>query len=155
MASQAIPKKTEHYTHAWIILLLFGTTISVFLVLSWAYYGSVRLGILAIAGKQLVSEVGELSVGTLEVGEQRVLVFHLRNLTGRPINIVGSQSKCTCTSAEKLPLVVPPGGRLPLRVTYRADKAANVNETMRLFTDSERNRQLVLSVSGRVIARIR
>lgn len=131
------------------------SSLAVLVVLSLAAVmrlGSVKAGLLAVTGQQLVPEESELSVGTLEVGDQQVVIFHLTNLTDRPITVVGSQSNCTCTSAERLPLMVPARGRSPLRVTYRAQTAADVSETVRLFTDSERNRQIVLRVTGRVVA---
>lgn len=132
------------------VLALSTVTLAVLSLVAVARYGSIRIGLLATTGQQLVSEETEQSVGKLGVGERRVVPFHLRNLTARPITIVGAQANCTCTSAERLPMVVPAGGRLPLHVTYHAQRPTEVSEAVRLFTDSERNKQIIVRVTGHV-----
>ena len=119
----------------------------------WSHfrYGSLRLGLSAAVGRELSVENSRLSFGSLDLHKQKVVSFSLHNLSNRPTTIIGSQSNCSCTYAQQLPIVIPARGHRSISISYTASTPGEVNEQIRLFTDNRTVPQIVLTVTGRNI----
>lgn len=85
---------------------------------AWAYgrYGSVAVAVAAASGAPVavspsVLELGTLSPGTMADGSLRVY-----NLSSEPVQASLATSSCGCAEVDGLPVIVPAGGSVDLRV---------------------------------------
>jgi hypothetical protein len=133
-------KKTEDCVGTTWLLLLFiivvpaATVVIVvilFLVGSYTMYGDLRSGWLRLGGYGLIAEEYTLDLGTVPTGESKPGVFRLRNLTGKPVAILGVKSDCSCLVASALPVTISPREVLNFEVIFLADHVDSKTEVIR------------------------
>ena len=107
--------------------------IAVTLFALWSYtsYGNLRSGYLRLGGWQLIADEEHLDFGTVRAGESKSGVFRLKNLTGKPVAILGMESDCSCVSAVELPMTIPAGKTFDFELVYRADDVDSKTEVIR------------------------
>jgi hypothetical protein len=99
-------------------------------------FGSAASALAYLRGDGLIPDAYTKSFGIAAGGEIRSLTFSLKNWTKQPIKVLGASSSCTCLVTSDLPAVVPPMGRLNLRVSARAKSGLGpYSERIHLFTD--------------------
>jgi len=104
-----------------------------------------------LRGERLLLSPARVDLGRV-VGNQEIeFQLELRNLTLRPVTLVGAQRSCQCISVSEFPLVVPPSRtvQLPMRIVAPAD-AGNFLQSLKLFTDFPERSQLPVEVYGTV-----
>jgi hypothetical protein len=69
-------------------------------------YGNVTDGIAFMNGFVLIAEKPTLELGRVAVGDKVEGIFVLKNLTGRPITILGAKPECSCVATSELPIQV-------------------------------------------------
>lgn len=138
-------------TFSWAVTAVTLLTLTaVLLVWSIVRFGSPGNAIGYASGERIVVDEARKSCGSLAMGEERQVVFRVRNLSGGPITLLGARSSCSCTAAKELPMNVPPSGTREIRVSVRGIKVGAVFETISILTDSPENPALALEISGQV-----
>lgn len=66
-------------------------------------------------------EPESLEFGLLKPGEERTGTVEIRNLSDKPLRIVGSRASCKCTSFDLANQIIAPGGTVPLTATMKPD----------------------------------
>ena len=94
---------------------LLAVVVTLFVMWSYATYGNVRSGWLWLSGYKLVAEEYRIDLGEAPAGESKSGMFLLRNLTGKPVVVLGVEADCSCLAASELPVSVPPKGILNFR----------------------------------------
>lgn len=125
----------------WFIQCLVGTIILTAIVCAYAHfkYGSVRFGLLAARGHQLVVSPASRDLGTLPNGATVSVHVEVANLTSREVRVIGSKVSCSsCLSlAGELPDLIPPMGRVGFDVTLTMNEVGDtVDRSVYIFTDS-------------------
>jgi len=109
---------------------------------AWLYAGGVRVTI----------EPRSVTVQEGKEGDAREAVFLIRNLTDKPVGVVGVTTSCTCVSTERLPVVLPPKGTKELHVALQLVKSppARIVQSVVYHTDHPAAPSLAVTVAGRV-----
>lgn len=121
----------------WVVL----STLVVGVTLAWSgwRYGS-PLGVSqALAGKILVARHLEVNCGQVVPGDDGVGTFELKNITAKPVTIVGMKATCSCLSLRQLPLEVAPGETVSLPLKIHAGMRSEPGEFrvgIQLFLDT-------------------
>ena len=68
-----------------------------------------------------VTESG-IDIGDIESGEQRTVTYSVSNVSGSSVEIETLITDCDCMEASALPLVIRPGKRSIITVTFTADR---------------------------------
>lgn len=76
------------------------------LIVIVVYFGSVPAFTAALRGETFVIEPGQIDLGSVRMGEAHTGTFTIRNLSSKPIRVVGATANCTCVSTNDLPLTV-------------------------------------------------
>jgi hypothetical protein len=112
-------------------LLLVGILFVAFCVWSFFSYGDVRTGIAVINGFKLVVRDHTLNVGKVPVNESRLVRFHLKNVSSRPVDILGAWADCGCITTDDLPLTVNSHSEIEFNVSLHTDSGMIVGSLMR------------------------
>lgn len=101
-----------------------------------ALYGSPDAALARLRGESLTTDP-YLDLGTGKPGDLLEGAATIRNVTDRPIRLVGGTSDCSCTVLPDLPATVEPGGSVAVRVqlTIPAGRAGRLTRTVILRTD--------------------
>ena len=93
--------------------------------------------------------VHELDLGTLAVGEEKIVSFTLCNKGDRPLVILDVMTSCGCTAAlfEKRPVV--PGKKTAITVTYKAEEVGMFNKSVTVYANTD-NSPIKLRIKGEV-----
>jgi hypothetical protein len=85
-------------------------------------------------------------------GTEHAAVFRIRNLSDRPVRVLGVTTSCACVSVDELPVDVPSRGERDRRVLIRIDGSLKgpVDQMVEYYTDHRSAPQLrgVLRVQG-------
>ncbi len=134
---------------------LCGVVVVVVLGLGWslARFGSLGHAWLYANGVRLTVDNRTIQLPDGKPGEDRDADFVVRNLSGKPIQILGAQTSCGCVATAKLPVTVLPGQANTLRVTLHLEQTSTgVVEQMIIYhTDESTAPNLTVVVKGRVI----
>lgn len=103
---------------------------------SWATFGSRRLAVGYLVGRQLVLEPDSIELGTVSVGEDRRASFRVTNVGRSPVTIVGGTTSCACTTVERLPMTVAPGQTRSLDLLVWVSPTTPAAQTIRFYTTS-------------------
>jgi hypothetical protein len=123
-------------TIAWAIIN-FGS-----LYYAWLYAGGVRVTI----------DPPTVTVPDGKVGEARDAVFVIRNLSNRPVKILGVTTSCTCITTDALPLLINAMGSKELHATLRLTKSptGRTEQNLTYHTDHPAAPALTVKARGRV-----
>lgn len=121
----------------------------------WSYwrFGSFKDGIEFLSGYRLVAEQSVLDIGKVRVGAETEGNFVLKNLTDKPITIIGAKSDCSCMVISGLPIRVEPRCSTDFAVRY-TPLAREGNETVThrilLYLDID-SPEVVLTLSADIL----
>ncbi len=106
---------------------------------SWSAinFDSTRDAILYLKGMKIVAEPTVFHVAAGRAGEVRNASFQVRNLTSKPITVLGARTSCSCVATESLPILIPPGSEKTFGATLRLDGASNerIDQSVQYVTD--------------------
>jgi len=102
------------------ILLTTGAILGIGLGLGWLRCGSLQGTIAALQGQSVIAEPGSLWVGDVEPGAPLHVNVRLRNLTAKPVRVIGGHSDCGCTMTDRWPLELPPGESTEVPLALKA-----------------------------------
>jgi hypothetical protein len=130
---------------AFLLLLAYG-------MWSLVWFGNLRDGAHYLQGERLVVEPRAITVADGRHGEDRPATIRVRNLSGHSVEIMGANVQCTCVEVGGLPVKVAARGSvdLPVKVHFRRG-IGNVDQVVTLYTTSDRNRTVAVSITGNYI----
>lgn len=114
-------------------------------------YGSIRAAIVAQRGYVVVADSSLLSFGSLKVGTVTEVVFTVRNLSGKPVRIVGGSSSCDCMLVENLPTLLGPRATQTITISVHGNDVGHFSRSVELYIDSPRQTRLPLIVEGEIV----
>ncbi len=137
-----------------LTLVLSNLGLGTLALVGWLEFGSTASALGYLRGDRHIPDAYSKSFGTAPAGQTRTVEFRLTNFTGHPVTVVGFKSSCTCASASKLPIAIPPAATVPLQVDVRikANQALSfqISEDVRLYTDDLQLRSPILKVTGQL-----
>lgn len=100
-------------------------------------FGSFGDAWLYAKGNRVVIEPKELDFGSGVNGESHTLSFRIRNLSNRPVSVVGASTTCSCVSCDGLPIKVPPTSSqdIPVALHFEGKTAVEVVQAITIHTD--------------------
>jgi len=117
-------------------------------------YGSVEAAVASAKGRTLFPDAAVKSLGDVEINKAAAVAFTLRNLTGHPIRLQGSQASCSCSVIEGLPCTIEPFATKSITASVSAgSKPEQLAGSFRVFTDDATEPELQLNYSARVISK--
>ena len=128
-----------------LFLLLFGIGV--------LWFGGIGQFIAFANGKPLYISPHLLDLGSLEVESKTVAVFKMTNLSSKEISVVGEHSSCDCVFSEKIPIVVPSGKTVDLKVSVHLPRYDSSYDQTLVFMVAEPSKMSMHPV--RVTATIR
>ena len=133
-----------------------GVTLAIAGCAAWSLinFGSLHLGWLYANGVRVTIAPRVVTVPDGKPGDAREAVFVLRNLSNRPVRIVGATTNCTCLlPGDKLPLTVSPGGTTSLHVALdiRKVKGGRIEQALLYLTDHPSAPRLKVRIAARVV----
>ena len=81
-----------------------------------------------------------LDLGSFDPGEETEAVFHFQNLSSSAVKVVGGNSSCSCALPRDLPIEVPAGATVDLKVEVKIPKYHPTYGQEVEFISSENNR---------------
>jgi hypothetical protein len=122
----------------------------------WAFlrFGSLRDAWLYAGGARVVIDRSALALPTGKVGDTQTAEFRLRNLTSRPVKVLGATVSCDCVTTEGLPAEVAAGGSLRLRSSVHLDGRVTgpFQQSVTYYTDHPAAPSLRAVIQGNVLA---
>lgn len=116
-------------------------------------FGSVGNALLFVRGDRVLIRSRVHTLGTVPVGEKRFIRYELTNLTGRPVNVVGHQAPCSCTTVLKLPAVLPHARAETIELEYcptPEQAGSSYTGELKVFLDDTYVRQLDMRFTAKV-----
>ena len=117
-------------------------------------FGSVRHGIAYLKGYVLIAQNPTVKLGSIPAGTEVEGVFVLKNLTNRPITVLGAKPECTCVMTSDLPMRVDSlsTGRLRFKFAARNNEInQSVAHRTLLYLDVD-SPPVVLTLAGDVVS---
>jgi len=94
------------------------------------------------------------SFGTLGVGDEAVVCFSMKNVSGHALRVLGSDAVCyqaACLEPKNLPLTIAPGGTGSIEVKVLARNPGQFSKRITVYTDCDGYREVLFGVRGNVI----
>ena len=116
-----------------------------------AWCGSFSAFAAAMRGQSLWVDAPVQTARYAADGKTIIASFSLRNLSTRPVRVVGSRTGCMCTIPEGLPMTIAAGSRASLRYKIMVDSPKNVpggRLDVALFTNLQTQPELPLVILG-------
>ena len=120
---------------------------------AWARlgFGSISAALAYLDGDHLVVDASSRSFGTTVAGGDPEVVFVLKNVSRRSVQIVGVSASCTCLIPSPVPLTIAAAAAAPFPVSVRTrQRSGPLREHLTLFMDDPTQPTLRLSISGLV-----
>lgn len=118
-------------------------------------YGSVGATVAALRGQELVVDSPTKSFGSLRVGERTTVTFHLRNISNRPVRLLGYAADCGCTppGSDRYPTVLGPGASKSIEVEVVPNRPEpRFHHRIVLYTGAASQPEFELFVDGVALA---
>ena len=109
-------------------------------------YGGFEQLMAKIGGNAAFIQPKILDLGSLEAGTETTAVFKMTNLTLKEISVVGERSSCDCIFSEKIPIAVPTGKTIDLKVNVHLPKYDSFYDQTLVFMVTEPNKLSIHSV---------
>ncbi len=107
-----------------------------FFVILGIRFGSVGAAIAWLDGEAIYLTPKTVHLPDRKGGAEESVMFHLRNLTGKEITIIGQRVSCSCAMAEDLPLRIGPNKVVDLRVRVQFPRdEATYDQSIRLMVE--------------------
>ena len=122
-----------------LLLSVFGGTLLflLFFGIGFLRFGSVGAFMAFINGQPLYLSPRLLDLGSHDAGAEIVAVFSMTNLASRDISVVGESSSCDCAFSEKIPIVIPSGKTVDLKVNVRLPRYDSFYDQTLVFMVAE------------------
>jgi len=115
-----------------LFLLFFGAGV--------LWFGGVGQFMTFVNGKSVYFPMHQIDLGNCEPGIESVAVFKITNLASREISVVGERSSCNCAFSEKIPIVIPSGKTVDIRINVRLPKYESSYDQTIIFMVAEPNK---------------
>jgi hypothetical protein len=129
------------------------TILGIIIGSSWYRFGGLGPALSYSIGHHIIISEKVKDIGVVRRGMPSKFRYSLTNLTARPVKIIGAGMSCSCTSANKLPDVLPAAETQAIEIVFTPSQSQPEGEftgMVRLFTDDLRDRELVLTFLARV-----
>lgn len=137
-------------THPVVIFL---ALLGVLFGLPIAWYGSMNSALEALRGHSLVVDSTSKSIGTVKATETPSVTFRLRNISSRPVRIVGSLKTCGCLASDKVPFTMEPWETRDFRVVVDPSHAEGTfAQRVILHTSVPEQPSMTFNIIGQVDA---
>jgi hypothetical protein len=137
-------------------LTCLGTVALLLFALAQFRFGSADAALAALRGESIFVRPFLLDVGIGEPGEERETVLSVVNHSEDVVHIVGRSSNCSCVAAMDLPVSIPAHESRSITVKIRLPTRTGIfTRQVQLWTDSEKDRRLRFSLTGRTIAPVK
>ena len=104
-----------------------------------------------LRGETITAAPSQTDVGNGPPGNGQELLLTLHNRGASSVRIYGGTTDCSCLSTVDLPVSIPPGQSVQIRVLFRRPGKSGVfKRGFWLFTDAPRQPLVVAWISGRV-----
>lgn len=117
-----------------------------------AHFGSDRIRQIEarIRGESLILDATSKSFGVVSPGKAGAVSFALKNISNKPVSVIGVNSSCTCTAvAHDLPMRVDSGKTENLVFTVSPTKVAGEKtEDIVIYTDCPYQTEIYLQLRG-------
>lgn len=116
-------------------------------------FGSARNALSFVRGERVLIQSSVHAMGSVAVGEKRLIRYELTNLTSRTVNVVGSQAPCSCTTVRRMPAVLPRARAETIELEYSpTSEQAGQNYTgeLKVFLDDIYIRQVDMKFTAKV-----
>jgi hypothetical protein len=126
----------------------------VYAALAWCF-GSASVAWAFIVGRTYVVSPQLVDLGDCQGGTHREGSFTIRNLSARPIRVVGWQAVCGCVSMDDLPVAIDAWGSrdLCVRVTLSSDGDDRVvSQPLIFYIDDGRCEAAAVAIRANVLA---
>lgn len=115
-------------------------------------WGSPAAGIAVLRGEFLSVDGTTKSFGSMRSDATAELDFALTNLSRQSVRIIGGDGSCDCTIVDDIPTVIGPRSRKDILIRVRLKgKQGPFQQTVRLYTSSPRQPEILLTIRGDVI----
>jgi hypothetical protein len=125
----------------------------IFCVWSFVMYGSLNSGVAVMNGFLVFADETVLDFGDIPAGETRTAKFRLRNVSSKPVVVLGAWVDCSCLTKGALPLTMPPNSTTDFELSLHTDSsmvdAGRISRNIFLYLNVDQP-VVELSVSFRV-----
>ena len=120
---------------------------------AWLRFGSLGDAWRYAAGARVFVERPLVVLPLGRVDETQAAEVVVRNLTSRPVKLLGATVSCDCVSTEGVPAEIPAGGALRLRLKVHLDARMSgpFGQTGTYFTDHPAAPNLRVAIRGHVL----
>jgi hypothetical protein len=117
-----------------------------------AVFGSIPVALRYLRGERLVVEPTTISVGDGFAGVEEEAAFLIRNLSDKPVCILGATQSCTCLSIEQLPISILAHTSRVMRLGIRREgkSTERFEQGITYYTDSLQHPSFLLRIRGRI-----
>ena len=141
----------------WLLQTLIVTTLALAITAMFVKlrFGRISAALGFLRGQHIVATESEKSLGEIQPGETRDVLFDVTNTTTRPLTLIGATTTCSCTVVENLPLTIPGASEQTVRVRVRIrEKDGPWSEKLQLLTDDSAQPRLTLRLVGHLPNRV-
>jgi len=120
-----------------------------------SFFGSIAAASAFAMGNEIFLERPVQALGKVCLGEKRTVEFPVRNLSSRPIALIGSRISCSCTTGQSWPDSLPAWSVSILRVEFAPTEFKEgqaATEQVRVFTNSV-NPELTMAFTANISQR--
>jgi hypothetical protein len=86
-------------------------------------FGSVDAGLAYLRGEQLYASPFSVALGTVTAGDAGDFTVTVRNLSSRPLRLLGAKTSCSCITSAELPLEIAAGESRLVHFSIRAPES--------------------------------
>jgi hypothetical protein len=151
-------KSAEHGTYGRTASAVGYFVLSVGLILAsfagigaWVY-GSPEVALAQLRGESVTVASGYVDFGVGQPGEVLEAQVEVRNLTKKPVKIIGGTSNCSCMTTQDLPVTLASGETrtIPVRLRVQQSEPGVFTRIMEFWTDSGDQRTIRFRASYRL-----
>ena len=135
-----------------VTLVMINVMLAGLLVWAWARFGSVQTAFGYANGHRLFVDAASKSLGVVDAGRVYPISFTLKNVSNHSVKVIGAKTSCSCVATDDLPMTVHPHSEQAIVLKVHATPGVGkVNEKVHLYTNQERQTELVLNIDGIVL----
>ena len=125
------------------------------MALGFAAWSAIRFGgledaIQYLRGHEIVAVSTVISLGTQPNGTHCPVKIRLRNLSDKPIRVVGASTSCSCVATSNPPVLI--GARqsavLDATLAIEGEPSSKVEQTIDYYTEALRTPRIRISLEG-------
>jgi hypothetical protein len=115
-----------------------GVLLALFAVIGVWLYGSPEVALAQLHGGSITVSSGYVDFGVGHPGEVLEAQVEVRNLTKKPVKLIGGTSNCSCMTTQGLPVTLASGDAraVPVRLKVQQSEPGVFTRIMEFWTDS-------------------